>query len=654
MNHSKRILIIDDDERNRSLLEAMLRSLEYQTECASDGPRGLEKLNSSFDLVLLDVLMPGIDGYEVTRRIRNRSDCGDIPVVMVTALTGKEDRLKAVAAGANDFISKPIDRMELQVRVASLLKMRESQNALRRSEEKYRALVETVRDTIWTVDLDLRFTYVSPAVTQVLGYTVEEVMSTHPLDGLTPESRQRIINALQEEMASEAAGHRDTHRSRTEEIERYHKDGSTRWSEIRTTFLRDGAGKPVGILGISHDITQRKRMEEALRQAQDNLERRVKTRTADLVKANAKLRKEIRERERAEKALRESEQRLDLALKGADLGLWDWNVTTGSVVINRRAEEMLGYEPGEIEPCISNWEKLLHPDDRAGALGTLNEHLQNRTDSYEAEYRLSTRQRNWKWILSRGMVVERDPDGKPLRMTGTFLDITIRKQSEESLGESEERYRTLFENISNGVAIYEAVNEGEDFTIVDFNRAAEMITGMPRDRAVGKRVTEAFPSIKEFGLFDVLKATWQTGQPAHHPIKEYRDAHLEVWTENLVCKLPSGEVVAVFSDDTERRRAELALQESEKKYRLLVDKAPVGVLSVDRNGRILEVNRKLLEILGSPSADATKSINMLSFPPLVDAGLADVFSRCMETGALIEAQLPYTSKWGKTLYLRYS
>ncbi len=192
----------------------------------------------------------------------------------------------------------------------------------------------------------------------------------------------------------------------------------------------------------------------------------------------------------------------------------------------------------------------------------------------------------------------------------------------------------------------------DDFSIVDFNKAAEIITGLTRDHVLGKTVSEAFPGVREFGLFDVLKTTWQTGLPAHYPITKYRDTRIVIWTENFVCKLPSGEVVAVFNDETERKRAELALRESEEKYRLLVDKAPVGVLSVDRQGRILEVNRKLLEILGSPSADATKAINMLTFPRLVAAGLSDVFSRCMESGLLLDEQLPYTSKWGKTLYLR--
>jgi two-component system, cell cycle sensor histidine kinase and response regulator CckA len=522
MNHSKRILIVDDQEQNRLLLEAMLKSLGYASELAASGAEALDKLDPSFDLVLLDILMPEMDGYEVARRIRDRSDCPSIPIIVVTALSGKADRLTAVAAGANDFISKPIDRMELQVRLASLLKMKEAQDALKRSEERYRAIAETASDTIWAVDLDLNYTYVSPAVTQTLGFTPEELMASNPLDALTPESRERLLASFQEEMALERAGQPDRRRTHIEEVERYHKDGTTRWAEVKTTFLRDAQGTAIGILGISHDITERKRMEEDLRHSQDDLEKRVKERTADLLAANAQLWQEISEREKAEKALEENEA----------------------------------------------------------------------------------------------------------------------------------RYRSLFENIDNGVAIYRAIDEGEDFVFVDFNRAAETITGVSREQVIGRRACEVFPGLTDFGLLDVMKRTWQTGASAHHPIARYQDSSIELWTENLVYKLPSGEVVAVFADDTERRRAEHALRASEERYRVLVDKAPAGVLSVDLEGRILEVNPKLLEILGSPSAEATKSINMLTFPLLESAGISEVFARCLATGQPQEAEKPYTTKWGKTLYLR--
>jgi two-component system, cell cycle sensor histidine kinase and response regulator CckA len=782
MNRAKRLLVVDDEEPNRSLLEAMLDSFGYKAELASGGAEALDKLNSNIDLVLLDVLMPGLDGLEVARQIRDRTDCGDVPIVMVTALTGKYERLQAIAAGANDFISKPIDKAELQVRLASLLKMKDAQDALRHSEEKYRTLVETARDVIWTVDLDLRYTFVSPSVTDVLGYTVEEIMSLHPLDGLTPDSREKVIEAFQEELASEASGHGGKYAARTEEIERYHKDGSTLWEQITTTFLRDGLGKPVGILGISHDITSRKRMEDELRQASEKLEQRVEERTGELLRANAQLQEEVRQRKQAEDALRDSEQRLELALQGAHLGLWDWYVQAGRAVVNRRSAEIIGYALEEIQQTFEFWEGLLHPEDRIRALETVCAHLEGRTDCYEDEYRIKAKSGEWKWIFSQGKVVERDADGKALRMAGTYQDITSRRQTKEALRQSEERYRTvadftydweywidldgkfvyvspscervtgytaqdffddpglfekivqpddlalvtahwqearkseptrtycfdfrivhrsgevrwinhacqpvhgvdarplgrracnrditdrkiaekavaekearyraIFENMSDGVAIYEAIGDGDDFVFVDFNKAARNITGMTREDVLGRTVRDVFPGVEDFGLLEVLRNSWRTGDPAHHPVTKYRDKRIEIFTENFVCSLPSGEVVAVFSDETERQHAEDALRASEAKYRFLIENAPVGILAIDKEGSISNVNSQLLKIMGSPSGDETKAINMLEFAPLVDAGISEVFLRCMSEAAVQMSELPYSSKWGKTSYLR--
>lgn len=342
MNSVKRILVVDDEEQDRSLLEAMLDSFGYSAELTGDGAEALQKLGSYIDLVLLDVLMPGLDGLEVARRIRNRTDCGDIPIIMVTALTAKEDRLQAIAAGANDFISKPIDRTELQVRLASLLKMKDAQEALRQSEKKYRTLVETAQDVVWTLDLDLRYTYVSPSISTALGYTVDEAISMHPLDNLTQESKERIVKAFNEELALEAAGPRDRHACRVEEIERCHKDGSTRWAEISASFLRDDTGKPIGIMGVSHDITERKRMEVALEQARDELEQRVEERTAELSRANEQLMQEIADRKTAEEALRESEQRFRTLVERAPLAI-AFSRDLKFVYVNPEFLKMLGF-----------------------------------------------------------------------------------------------------------------------------------------------------------------------------------------------------------------------------------------------------------------------------------------------------------------------
>ena len=134
MDKPKRILIVDDVEQNRELLESILTSLGHEAETAGDGVEALAKLKLDIDLVLLDVQMPGMDGFEVARRIRKDPDVSDIPIVMVTVLTGKEDRLRAVEAGANDFITKPVDKTEVRVRTASLLAMKEAQDAMKQHQ----------------------------------------------------------------------------------------------------------------------------------------------------------------------------------------------------------------------------------------------------------------------------------------------------------------------------------------------------------------------------------------------------------------------------------------------------------------------------------------------------------------------------------------
>lgn len=142
MNRPKRILIVDDEEPNRELLAAMLESLGHESEVARNGFEAIEKLTPDIDLVLLDAMMPGIDGFDVVRSIRGRPGVEDIPVIMVTALTSKEDRLRAVEAGANDFISKPIDKTEIRVRTASMLKMKEAQDAIKRHQAVLEETVE--------------------------------------------------------------------------------------------------------------------------------------------------------------------------------------------------------------------------------------------------------------------------------------------------------------------------------------------------------------------------------------------------------------------------------------------------------------------------------------------------------------------------------
>lgn len=124
--------MVDDESSNRDFLVKMLKGLGHNADSASDGLKALDQLKLGYDLILLDVMMPGMDGFEVVQKIRGGTEYQDIPICMVTGLSGREDRLRAVEAGANDFIVKPFDMMELKIRTNSLLREKESREALKR------------------------------------------------------------------------------------------------------------------------------------------------------------------------------------------------------------------------------------------------------------------------------------------------------------------------------------------------------------------------------------------------------------------------------------------------------------------------------------------------------------------------------------------
>ena len=138
----------------------------------------------------------------------------------------------------------------------------------------------------------------------------------------------------------------------------------------------------------------------------------------------------IIKRKQAETALQESEQRFQLAIRGTDAGIWDWNLLTNQVYYSPRWKHMLGYQEHEIQNDYTEWERLLHPEDREYALTTIRDYLEGRTTEYELEHRLRYKDGTYRWILARGAAV-RDVYGKPYRMVGSHLDITDRKKAEQ-------------------------------------------------------------------------------------------------------------------------------------------------------------------------------------------------------------------------------
>ena len=199
---------------------------------------------------------------------------------------------------------------------------------------------------------------------------------------------------------------------------------------------------------------------------------------------------------------------------------------------------------------------------------------------------------------------------KIISVTIFGMNITERKQAEDAVKESEVKYKSLIDNINLGVAAYEAKDDGKDFIFLDINKAGEKIDNIRKEDLIGRSVLKIFPSVKDFGLFDVFKRVLKTGKPENLPITYYKDERLFGWRDNYVFKLPSGEIVSAYSDETDHKQAEEALKKSEEKYREFVEGTDDLIAQVDHKGRLTFVNHKAEPIFG---LSKEKCIGMSAF-----------------------------------------
>lgn len=189
-----------------------------------------------------------------------------------------------------------------------------------------------------------------------------------------------------------------------------------------------------------------------------SLEAKVNARTKLLDERNTNLLVEISQRKKVENELliakkkaEESEEKLNLALNGADAGLWSWNIKTGEDLLDERWCRILGYKKEEIKQEVSSWESLIHPEDKEGIMEVVRKHFEDEKNEYNHEYRLKCKNGDWKWIHAMGKIVERDAEGEPARMTGIIIDIDNHKQAEKALLESEERFELAMTATKDGL-----------------------------------------------------------------------------------------------------------------------------------------------------------------------------------------------------------
>jgi PAS domain S-box-containing protein len=401
----KRVVVVNDDPIQRAILSGLLKKEGLDVH---DFPGAVEALGGMSEgvspaLIVTDLYMPEMDGWRFCRLLRSPDyeSFNKVPVLVVSATFVGEDAFQITKElGANGFLPAPIDGKRFIEQTRLLL-----------------AGESPVSTTEVLIVEDSR----------TVAQLIRRKFEAHGYHAVVAGTGEEATKRFQEESFDIAILDYHLPDIQGDELLRRFKKGRPECVLIMITadarpdlaliWMRDGAAAyvrkpfdPEYLIGVS----ERVRRERSLLHVEEILEKRTQQ-------------------------LRASEERLSLALRGADLGMWDWNITNGEVAFNERWAEILGYSLGEISPHVDTWMRLVHPDDLASVQTALHAHMEGKTPFYETQHRLRAKNGEWVWVLDKGKVTERDSEGNPLRAVGTHLDITEQKKSEERRLEFERR-----------------------------------------------------------------------------------------------------------------------------------------------------------------------------------------------------------------------
>ena len=428
---------------------------------------------------------------------------------------------------------------ELEVRVQERTKqLQKSHESMENAARQWRNTFDSAQDVILVYDENLTVVRANYSATVLLGKTFEHLI------GKTHQQLFYSSPFAIDECALERIQNTKQHYETEIQF-----NGPDKWLLSSADPILDNNGNLCGIVQFLRDITKSKQIQEILRQ---------------------------------------NKERLQLVLKGADLGMWDWNLQTGEVVFNQRWAQMLDYSLNEIEPHVGSWEKLVHPDDMPEITELLNIHFEGKSPFYESEHRLRTKSGDWKWVLDRGKVVQWDPNGKPLRMAGTHLDITEQKNITRQLEESKTNLRSFFDSVENLLSVMDMQGN-----IIEINQSLRERLGYNEKELIGKNILTLHPEqFHQQAKETVRQMIEGKAKTCSLPLITKDGRHIPAETYIVKGCWSGQEVLFGVSKDISK------LKESEEKFsRAFHSSATLMAISTIESGRFIEVNDRFLQTL---------------------------------------------------------
>lgn len=587
----KKIFIVEDEGIIAERLQRTLSNLGYKIAGAvSTGEKALELIPATNpDLVLMDIRLAGeIDGIETTSLLHKKMDT---PVIYLSAFSEESLLEKAKATDPYNYLIKPIQDRELYAAIEMAIYKHETKKRLEASEQRYRIISEVTSDFAYSLSVmdnnDLALDWITPAFENITGYSIEKIKTVRSFIKLIHQDDVHKIRGI----ASRFTRGEEINT----EIRVIKKNKEVCWVKFTARPIWDTEHKKiVSIYGAAYDITKRKFVENELLELNNELELRVAERTAQLEDAVAGLQREIKSRLEIEEKLRESEERYrnliefspDAIAVHYNGKVLFANPSTFKLMGAKNADEIIN------KPILD----FVHPDQKQFVIDRVKESSKNNEVIPPAEE---------KFIKLNGEVIDVETTGVPTIFNGNraiqviFRDITERKRAEATLRESEEKYRTLVQNIP-GVVYRCEVNAPWKKSMM--SEAAASLTGYKVDDFIKSDGITFASIIDQKDIAKIEKAVTEAVNEKRQFDLEYRITHHDgkkLWVHEIGQAYydSSGKpqwLEGVIIDITDRRNAQIEL----RKLSRAVQQSSAGIVITDTSGKIEYTNPKFSEMTG--------------------------------------------------------